>query len=708
MNARWPVVRTLFTYELRQTLRDRRTLFMSIVLPLLVMPIMLFGSRKVEQVRERKLEETTFSVAVTGSQAGPARAVLEGMRARLARQGSKPDHLRFELVTKDDPLKALNAGEVNLVIEAVSAAEARQRAEREEREARSKRSDRREEGADRAEADPVEDGAPVLVLVSREDQVRSQRAAGRMIEALRETRRLSRGDLLAGHGFPVAMDKVAVISETSLASAGQVAGLTLGRLLTLLLLLFILSGGSVVATDTLAGEKERGTLETLLTTAVARGEIVAAKFLLILSVAIAITVIQAVNLLLYVGFKIIPTSEGFSAAVTPPIAALVLLLFLPVAALCSGVLLLVSGRAKTYKEAQMLFFPVFLLGMVPAVAPFLPGLRLRSAIVAVPVANIAVAVKEVLTGIFDWPMLAVAFLVTAGAAAWALLLAARTLSTERLITASDADATQHFGGPTLLGRQVLTWFAVIWALVLVTSTHGAEGADIRLQVLLNLVLIFGGATALIIRHYRLDPREALALRAPHPAAWVATVLGAPAALLSGVGLFLAANHVVPVPTKLLESFGESLMPDTIPFWQMVIFLCVMPGVFEEMTFRGVLLHGLSRRFRPVAAALAVGAVFGLFHFSLFRLVPTGYLGVVLAAVTMLTGSIFPAMLWHAINNLLGLGAAKLNVSLADLPWTYYATSALVLALCFYILWRTRRPYPGLRTGTGRRPGQEGR
>ena len=704
MNVRWPVIRTLFSCELRQVLRDRRTIFMSIVLPLLFMPIMLFGSRKMEQLRERKLEETAFTVAVTGSQAEAARGLIEATRARLASQEPKGDLLRFELVSKDDPVKALNAGEVNLVIEAVSAAEARQRAEQEQREAKSKQPEGRERTEDRAETDPVEDGAPVLVLVSREDQERSRRAGRRMLDALRETRREARSELLAGHSFPVAMDQVAVVTETSLASAGQVAGLTLGRLLTLLLLLFILSGGSVVATDTLAGEKERGTLETLLTTAVGRGEIVAAKFLLILSVAIAITVIQAANLLLYVGFKIIPTSAGFAAAVTPPIAALVLLLFLPVAALCSGVLLLVSGRAKTYKEAQMLFFPVFLLGMVPAVAPFLPGLRLRSAIVAVPVANIAVAVKEVLTGTFDWPMLALAFLVTSGAAAWALILAARTLSTERLITASDADATEHFGGPALLGRQVLRWFAVVWALILVTSTQGVETADIRLQVLLNLVAIFGGATLLMLRRYHLDPRQVLALRAPHPAAWVATILGAPAALFTGIGLFMAANYVFPVPTKVLESFGQALLPDTIPFWQMVVFLCVMPGVFEELAFRGVLLHGLTRRHRPVAVALIVGAVFGLFHFSLFRLVPTGYLGVVLAAVTMLTGSIFPAMLWHALNNLLGLGAAKLDISLADLPWTYYATSALVLALCFYILWRTRRPYPGLRTGPRRGPG----
>ncbi len=128
-----------------------------------------------------------------------------------------------------------------------------------------------------------------------------------------------------------------------------------------------------MATDSLAGEKERGTLETLLTTAAGRTEIVTAKLLAVIIVALTTTVIQVGNLLVYVGFKIIPASAGFSAAIHPAATALVLVLFLPLAALAASGLLLVSGHARTYKEAQFMFLPVFLGGMVPALAAFLPG-----------------------------------------------------------------------------------------------------------------------------------------------------------------------------------------------------------------------------------------------------------------------------------------------------------------------------------------------
>ena len=98
--------------------------------------------------------------------------------------------------------------------------------------------------------------------------------------------------------------------------------------------------------------------------------------------------------------------------------------------------------------------------------------------------------------------------------------------------------------------------------------------------------------------------------------------------------------------------------------------------------------------------MVVGLIFGLFHVALFRLLPTAYMGTVLAAVTLLTGSIFPAIVWHALNNASALVPAALGWIQPDgaaaEPWTYGAAAA-GLALAFWILWWQRTPYPGLRT-----------
>ena len=77
---------------------------------------------------------------------------------------------------------------------------------------------------------------------------------------------------------------------------------------------------------------------------------------------------------------------------------------------------MISAYAKSYKEAQLYFFPVYLVSLFPSVAGVLPGIRLRSAVVAVPLANVSVAVKEIMVDKFDWPMIGVAFAAMTGAA----------------------------------------------------------------------------------------------------------------------------------------------------------------------------------------------------------------------------------------------------------------------------------------------------
>jgi hypothetical protein len=110
----------------------------------------------------------------------------------------------------------------------------------------------------------------------------------------------------------------------------------------------------------------------------------------------------------------------------------------------------------------------------------------------------------------------------------------------------------------------------------------------------------------------------------------------------------------------------------------------------------MLLHGLRRRFHPAVVVVVVGAVFGLFHMALFRLVPTAFLGMVFAAATLLTGSIYPAMVWHAASNAASLLAASAGLSLERLDTTTILAGTGVLAVSFWIFWRNRTPYPGLR------------
>jgi sodium transport system permease protein len=468
----------------------------------------------------------------------------------------------------------------------------------------------------------------------------------------------------------------------------------------------MLSGGSIVAADAISGEKERGTLETLLTTSVRRGEIVAAKQLLIISVGIAITVINIANIGVYLGLGLIDLPERFVLNIPPTAIVLLLLLFLPLTVLISSVLLMLSGMSKSYKEYQVYLFPVMVVFFLPSLAAVLPGMTLASVISVVPIANTSVAVREVLVGQYNWPFLALAILSTTAIAAWLARLTERTLSTEKLITAAEMDEADLRGGAALFPRRVLRWFALLWVALFLSALWFGPALGIRGQIVLNILGLFVGGSLLMIWRYRLEPREALALRMPRPGVWLGVLLGAPSAMIVAVGLAQAAGHIFPVPEEMIEAFGQFILQDHIPLWQVIVFMAIIPGIGEEIAFRGVLLHGLRRRFPPVMLAVVTGLIFGAFHVELFRLIPTAYLGMILAGVTLATGSIFPAMLWHALNNAIALVPTHLGWWDGDttLPGWIYPAAVVGLAIALAVIWRNRTPYPGLRGSTSPRRG----
>ncbi|UCC71580.1 MAG: ABC transporter permease subunit [Gemmatimonadota bacterium] len=673
------VLATLLGLELRLLLRDKRTIIIAVLLPLLIYPAFILAMRAVSRAGQERLEAATYEYAITGSEAELARSLVqEALALSAAEDDSAEVPTNFVERVADAPDSLLRAGELQLVVEWMSHEE--YRAEREA-----------EAEGDTAALRRLDELAavPAVRLSFRSNSELSSTAASRMGARLRRLRVERRDRLLRERGLPLDPGELAKLELNNVAPAEKEAGAVLGMILTPLLVLLMLSGGSVVAADAISGEKERGTIETLLTTAARRGEIVAAKQLAIIGVGIAIAVINVANLLVYVVLGVFELPERFAVSVEPVALIVLLLLFLPLTGVISATLLALSGYSKTYREYQIYFFPVLLLFLFPSAAAVLPGIELRSAIVLVPVANISVAVREVLVGTYDWLFLGLTFAVTMAAALYTSRLTSLALSTERLITAAELDRAELIGGPALFPKRVLRWFGIMWVTLFITSLWLGATLGIRLQVVVNILGIFFGGSLLIIWRYRLQPREVLALRPVRLPVWIAVLIGAPSAYLVGVGLARLADLILPVPERMLESFGEYLIAPELALWQVILFLAVIPGIFEEIAFRGVLLSGLRKRLRPVALCLVTGAIFGLFHIDLFRIVPTAFLGAILAAVVLISGSIFPAMLWHALNNAVALVPAYLELRIAEPPLWSFGLGVLGLALAFWILWRYR-------------------
>ncbi|MCY3970907.1 MAG: ABC transporter permease subunit [Acidobacteria bacterium] len=670
MNRR--TVAALVINDLRQLARNPRVLVFAVALPLVLWPLMWFLTSLTTERRQERIESRTYTYAVADEAAEVAGAAdtrtwLERALAVVGgdgpADGDEPTDgpaVRFERVeAPDDVAAALDEERLHVHVA--------------------------------WEAGGDEDvPAPRIVLSHRADLDASDSAEGFLRRALERTRTEVRERRLTDAGFASPPEDLLPLERIETASEEQTSGLLLGRLLTAIIVMMMLAGGSIVATDALAGEKERGTLETLLTTAASRVEIVTAKNLSILAVAFATSVLNIVNIVVWMQLDLIAPPAGMKLVIPVGAGLLLLLLYAPAAVLLSSSLLLVSGRSKTYKEAQLLFAPVMLVAMAVAAIPVLPGVELRSAIVLLPIANLGVAAREILTGTYDWPLLAAAWAVTGGAAALLARASLRTLSAEKLITASELDAADLAGGPALFPRRVARWFAALWALLLVWQLNIGGNIDSRLLISINMA-IFGAAAWLMISRYRLPVRQTLSLRAPPARAWLGVLIGAPAGLMLADGVVRLASLAMPIPEAWIEAMAEN-MGVTLPLWQMLIFFSLMPALFEEVAFRGVLLHGLKDRLTTLQLVLVAGIAFGFFHVDLFRIPPTSLLGIFLVVTVIRSGSIFPAMAWHALHNALALGSARVEqIALPEQPiWWHYALAVLAILLAFRLMKRRTR------------------
>jgi len=665
----WSALKLLFVHEMRMLLRSRRTIITSVVLPLIMMPVMIMGSRFAQQQQASRIDQTTFEYAVTGPWSDEARRLIK-------RYKDAPEFktLRIHEQTSVDPESALAGGKLHFYIRTTSIEDADKYIAGNE-----------PVSGSQAALRPV--GVPALQIVFRGNQEVARSGAERMLDMMRAARRNESYMIMLQRGFPSHPEGILAMTAENVATQSQVSGSTLGRFFTVVLVMWMVAAGSIAAMDIIAGEKERGTLETIITTAVGRNEIVTAKQLAICSVALVITFIQVLNALLYVKLRLISIPQSFVIDLSMTHFAQLLVLFIPLAAALSAALLIISAYAKTYKEAQLHFLPLYLGSLVPALAAVLPGLRSRSIVAFIPLANVSVAAREVLMGRPDPLMIFVTFVVMSLTAAALIRYSATLLAREDIVVSSQTDQALLAGGESLFQRRVFQWFAVMWAVMFAIAANIPQLQTMRAQLIFNELGVFLVGSLLMVRQYRLDLREVLGIRRLRWPIWAAVLMAVPAAQVVALAFFRLVSTVIPTPDDLLREFARQMTQTSLPLWQMYLLMAVLPAVCEELAFRGLLLHGIRNRFHPVVRCLLVGMVFGIFHYTLFRIAPTALLGVIITAIAMMTGSVLPGMLFHLANNSLSIWLESSGNTMNRLDGSAYLTAFAVFGLAMHMIWR---------------------
>lgn len=625
----WRVLITLLGKELLETVRDRRTLFMMIGLPVLLYPSVLLIGTQVAVLRQERIEKSISRVHLETD----SLLDLPLIRPWLEATG------KIEVVYSTAPRRDLQEGRIDLIA-AVR--------------------------APMSETYFLGKPLPVELLYDVTEQ-RSLEALDRMDKLLRDVVEREQRRRLEERGIDPAEVMPLMVSRVDLAGNVKVAGAILGALLPAFLIIITALGAFYPAVDLTAGEKERGTLETLLSTPVTRSELVTGKFLAVFCLAL---VTAMVNLLAQLGTMFVffgqvsdTLPDAFAVLLRNPLPLLLMIgiIMVPLALLLSSLMMAVCMFARGFREAQTYLTPVMLLIAAPALIAGMPGIRLTPFWTYVPVVNAVLAFKEAMLGAVSAQMLFSVFVSTLAAALFMIACAVWLFHREEVTLADEPILPLSLHRRNYPPRDFLTpshalgIFGLIMALILYAGSLLQARWLLPGLFVTEWMLVLAPSLA-VLWLIQADFRSVLGLRRCPPSGFFAGALLGTGAFLITAAFGSVQERFLPMPDAFREAFHRFFEINDRPTARLWLFLvvAVSPGICEEVLFRGILLRGFVRQMRPWSAILTVSMLFGLFHLSIFRLVPTAILGIPLAWLALRTGSLFPAMLTHILVNSIAL------------------------------------------------------
>ncbi len=361
----------VYKKELLEVTRDRKTLIFMLVLPLVLIPLLMQVTIDFIADANKKAATETLTVAVFGDDN------LPGLRDALSNADG------FEIVELDSAQavpEALSSEEIKLALVVPA---------------------------------PLGDTEQTLVELHYDNASVTSKVKKRTQAFVDEFGEGVRGQRLAAMGVTTFSDQSALIEpvvmvERGTASVREKLGEALGGFLPYMVIPFCFLGALYPAIDLGAGEKERGTLETLLLAPVSRLRLVLGKYLVVFTTGLVSATLSLVAIggwFALEGAKLAGELGEIVASIGALDLALVWVMLVPTTAMFAAVLLSISIYAKSFKEAQSFAAPFNMICILPAVAAMLPGVELNATWALVPVSNIALAIKELLKGTMDYTML---------------------------------------------------------------------------------------------------------------------------------------------------------------------------------------------------------------------------------------------------------------------------------------------------------------
>jgi len=475
----------------------------------------------------------------------------------------------------------------------------------------------------------------------------SQLAESRVVEALAEFREAWLWRALEKLGFSSDFGPAFRPESTDLSPPARVSGFILAQIIPLVLVLIILQGAYHPSMDLVVGERERKTLDALLSSPVTAWDILAAKTLVISVVAWLAGVLNLVSLMINLSLASrLATNLGSSLFPGYTPILLVLLEMVPLAVLFASLFVSASAFSRTFRESQSHLVPVIFLVIAPATVMFIAIPTPNPIIYSLPVFSSLYLMKTTLLGSIDPIKVVISSVIAFATSAVLLKWGAFLWTSERTLYGPGESASVRKGvAGSVTAAEALALFIV--AVFGVVITQFALGPDsIPLAMAASHIGVMGGGVFLA---KRASPAGALRLRPISLFAILSAVLFGVASICLSQVFTAGLSQFLPAPTeftqevvKIIRALGPVLALFT---------LSLLPAIFEELLFRGLLFNAFARDWGLVFSLGLSSVLFGLMHFpSLLRVIQTAFLGLMLAYILLRCGSLLAPMIVHLMVN----------------------------------------------------------